>query len=179
MKLLYDIDEIQEQSNNMTLEEKEHLHNMDVFENLYIGVQNAKTSKENYFELIFESKMASQRFRYLIRHLKSRLTNLNNTAFVIEQKFKVARKSFQMSIDAKMNDNAERLDKLMRQFSLISVMFLPLSILTGMWGMNCKVPAAPMEDGTDDNLNCFYILCGVMGGILFGCTLFFKLKGWM
>ena len=177
--MLTDINEIQEQSKNLTIEEKEYLQKMDDFENIYIGVQNAKGSKELYFDSIFESKMASQKFKYLIRHLKSRITNLSNTTFVIERKLTVARKSFEMAIDTKMNDNAERLDKLMRQFSLISAMFLPLATITGMWGMNCKVPFQPQEDGVDDNLDWFYVLCGIMGGILLGCTTFFKLKGWL
>ena len=157
MKLLYDVNEIREQSKNMTIEEKEFLHIVDVFENLYIGVQNAKNSKESYFEKIFESKLASKQFRNLIRHLKSRIINLSNTTFIIERKFTVARNTFQMSIDSKMSENAERLDKLMRQFSLISVMFLPLSLITGMWGMNCKVPYMLQDPETDD-ANWFFVL---------------------
>ena len=157
MKLLYDVNEIREQSKNMTIEEKEFLNIVDVFENLYIGVQNAKNSKESYFEKIFESKLASKQFRNLIRHLKSRIINLSNTTFIIERKFTVARNTFQMSIDSKMSENAERLDKLMRQFSLISVMFLPLSLITGMWGMNCKVPYM-LEDPETDDTNWFFVL---------------------
>ena len=137
LKLLSEINAIQEISTDLNINEKiGFLKRIDAFENLYISTQNAKSSKEEYFEKIIESDMASLEFRFLIRHLKSRMRNLNNTTFIIERKLTLAKSSFQMSIDTKMTENSEKLDKLMRQFSLISVMFLPLTIITGMWGMN-------------------------------------------
>ena len=178
LKLLSEITELQERSKNLGVnEKKEFLQDMDIFENLYIGAVNAKGSKEKYFDKIIGLAKASSQFRFLIRHLKSRMTNLSNTTFVIERKIKIARNSFQMSIDTKMTENAEKLDKLMRQFSLISVMFLPLTVITGMWGMNCKVPYVFGED--TNNLNCFWGLWGAMGGIIVFCTVFFKTMGWM
>ena len=171
LKLLSEINAIQEISTDLNINEKiGFLKRIDAFENLYISTQNAKSSKEEYFEKIIESDMASLEFRFLIRHLKSRMRNLNNTTFIIERKLTLAKSSFQMSIDTKMTENSEKLDKLMRQFSLISVMFLPLTIITGMWGMNWKVPY--MVDDENYNLNCFYTLCGIMGGVIFGWTLF-------
>ena len=178
LKLLNEINEIQEMSHGLDIHQKaEFLKRIDTFENLYISAQNAKSSKEEYFERTIESDMASLEFRFMIRHLKSRMRNLNNTAFVIERKLTLARSTFQMSIDSKMTENSDKLDKLMRQFSMISVMFLPLTVITGMWGMNCKVPYVMSDE--DDNLNCFYSLCGVMGGIIMGWIILFKLKGWM
>ena len=132
---------------------------------MYIAAQNAKSSKEQYFEKIIESETASEDFRFLIRHLSSRMVNLSNTTFVIERKLKLSQNTYQMSVDAKMTESSEKLDKLMRQFSLISVMFLPLTIISGMWGMNCKVPYMNVDE-TTDNLDCFFTLCGVMIGIV-------------
>ena len=177
LKLLNEIQEIQVMSHGLNINQKaDFLKRIDVFENLYISAQNAKSSKEEYFDRIIESDMASLEFRFMVRHLKSRMRNLNNTAFVIERKLTLARSTFQMSIDSKMTENSDKLDKLMRQFSMISVMFLPLTVITGMWGMNCKVPYVIDEE---DNLNCFYALWGVMGGIVIGWIVLFKLKGWM
>ena len=152
------------------------LKRIDVFENLYISAQNAKSSKEEYFEKIIDSDMASLDFRFLIRHLKSRMKNLNNTAFVIERKLTLARSSFQMSIDTKMTENSEKLDKLMRQFSVFRLIFLPLSIITGLWVMKCKVPFYASEV---DNFYCFYTLVGTMVLITICLLTIFKWKGWM
>jgi hypothetical protein len=158
LHLLNEVCEIQEQSRELTMEEEDYLHKIDVFENEYIAAQNAKGSKEQYFEKIIESEMASEDFRFLIRHLSSRMLNLSNTTFVIESKLSLSRNTYQMAVDTKMTENSEKLDKLMRQFSLVSIMFLPLTIITGMWGMNCKVPYMMVDEETDNNLDCFYVL---------------------
>ena len=79
-----------------------------------------------------------------------------------------------MCVDTKMTESSEKLDKLMRQFSIISIIFLPLTILTGTWGMNCKVPYMNINEETN-NLDCFYTLCGAMAGIVIFLLVFFKL----
>jgi len=173
--LLNDVNSIQDESRNQGNGDKmEFLQKMDLFENHYISAQNAKESKHAYFEKIIESELVSLDFRYLIRHLQSRMTNLSNTTFVIERKLTLSRNTFQLGIDTTMAEYSKQLDKLMRKFTLISIMFVPLTIITGMWGMNCKVPYNDV-----DNLDCFYSLCGTMVGILVAFYAFFKYKKWM
>lgn len=113
---------------------------MDLFQNHYIGAQNAKESKRNYFKKIIQSELASLELRYLIRHLKSRMSNLHNTTVIIERKLELARNTFQTSIDANLTEYSRQLDQLMKKFSVVAVMFLPLTLISGMWGMNCTVP---------------------------------------
>ena len=113
---------------------------MDLFQNHYIGAQNAKESKRNYFKKIIQSELASLELRYLIRHLKSRMLNLHNTTVIIERKLELARNTFQTSIDANLTEYSRQLDQLMKKFSVVAVMFLPLTLISGMWGMNCTVP---------------------------------------
>ena len=126
--LLSEVNAIQEQSRGSAFDNKmKYLQRMDVFENHYIGAQNAKESKQNYFDKIIDSQLISIDFRYLIRHLKSRMTNLGMTTFVIERKLTLSRETFQLGIDTKMTEYSEKLDTLMRKFTLISVMFLPLN----------------------------------------------------
>lgn len=135
--LLSEVNAIQHQSNNLKkISKAEFIQKMDTFENHYIGAVYAKDSKAKYFEQIIGSNLASLEFRYLIRHLMSRMTNLNNTNFIIERKLLLARNTFQMTIDTNLTEASENVDKLMRKFSLISIIFLPLTVLTGMWGMN-------------------------------------------
>ena len=158
MVLLNEVCEIQEQSRELTMEDEDYHEKIDIFENMYIVAQNAKSSKEKYFGEIIESETASEDFRFLIRHLSSRMVNLNNTTFVIERKLKLSQNTYQMSIDTKMTESSEKLDKLMRQFSLISVIFLPLNVIAGIWGMNCYVPYRDVDPSVD-NLNCFWGIC--------------------
>mmetsp|Transcript_9913 Transcript_9913/g.11219 ORF Transcript_9913/g.11219 Transcript_9913/m.11219 type:complete len:120 (-) Transcript_9913:61-420(-) len=114
----------------------EFLQKLDLFQNHYIGAQNAKESKRHYFEEIIKSELPSLDFRYLIRHLRSRMTNLHNTTVIIERKLELARNRFLASIDANISDYSRQLDSLMKKFAVIATIFLPLQLISGMWGMN-------------------------------------------
>lgn len=118
---------------------------MDVFQNHFIGAQNAKESKEKFFNQIIESQLPSIEFRYLIRHLKSRMTNLHSTTVIIERKLELARGTFQTTIDANLTEYSKQLDQLMKKFTLVTILFIPLQLISGMWGMNCKVPFQEVE----------------------------------
>jgi hypothetical protein len=139
--LLTEVNIIQEQSRDLGMNSKyEFLQKLDLYQNHYIGAQNAKESKRNYFEEIIKSELPSLEFRYLIRHLKSRMSNLHNTTIIIERKLELARNRFQANIDANLSDYSRQLDSLMKKFSVVAVIFLPLQLISGMWGMNTQVP---------------------------------------
>lgn len=144
--LLTEVNSIQEQSHYLGIGSKlEFLQKIDLFQNLYISAQNAKESKRGYFKKIIDSELPSIEFRYLIRHLKSRMSNLHNTTVIIERKLELARNTFQTAIDANLTDYSRRLDQLMKKFSVIATMFLPLTLISGMWGMNVMVPFQEVE----------------------------------
>lgn len=139
--LLNEVNVIQEQSRHLGVNSKEEFsQKMDLFQNHYIGAQNAKESKSNFFGKIIKSQLPSLEFRYLIRHLISRMSNLHNTTIIIERKLELARNTFQAAVDTNLDAYSRQLDQLMKKYSVVAVMFLPLQLITGMWGMNCKVP---------------------------------------
>lgn len=139
--LLREVNEIQEEVRDLGMNSKhEFLQKLDLFQNHYIGAQNAKESKQNYFDQIISSELPSIEFRFLIRHLKSRMSNLHNTTVIIERKLELSRGRFQANIDANLTDYSRQLDGLMKKFSVTAVIFIPLQLISGIWGMNCKVP---------------------------------------
>lgn len=145
--LLREVNAIQDESTNPTDNNKlRFLRRMDVFENRFIGAQNAKESKRRFFKKIIQSQLPSIEFRYLVRHLKSRMANLHSTAVVIERKLELARNTFQTTIDANLTEYSRKLDQLMKKFTLVAVMFIPLQLISGMWGMNCKVPFQDIDN---------------------------------
>jgi hypothetical protein len=174
-KLLAEVNAIQVQSSNPgNMDKLEFLAKMDVFQNHFIGAQNAKESKSDYFVKIIESQLASLEFRYLIRHLKSRMSNLHNTTVIIERKLELARTTFQTAIDANLTEYSKQLDQLMRKFSVVAVMFLPLQLISGMWGMNCMVPFQDVE-----NTWPFYGLTIAMVMIVVVFWVIFKRLKWL
>jgi Mg2+ and Co2+ transporter CorA len=64
------------------------------------------------------------------------MTNLHSTTVIIERKLELARNTFQTSIDASLTDYSRGLDRLMKKFAIIATIFLPLQLISGIWGMN-------------------------------------------
>jgi len=78
-----------------------------------------------------------------------------------------------MALDAYLSATSNRLNEVMRALTLISTIFLPLTFLTGLWGMNFDViPINQHPLG-------FYIIVG--GSVLVGVVMFvfFKFKKWI
>ena len=168
--LLQEVNVIQLQSRDLGVDSKfEFLQKMDMFQNHYIGAQNAKESKRRYFDDIIKSELPSLEFRYLIRHLKSRMGNLHNTTVIIERRLELARNRFLASIDANISNYSRDLDALMKKFAVIATLFLPLQLISGMLGMNIKVPFQ-----NTDSTWPFWALTGLMIIGIIGFWLMFK-----
>ena len=175
--LLNEINSIQSEWKEIDESNKiEFLSKIELVENHLINADNAKTSKSKYYEKIISSSLASVELRYLIRHLISRMSNLDNTENIIERKIELTKSNFHLIIDTKTSDASSALNNQMRMFTLLSLMFLPLNVITGMWGMNCKVPFF-VDDV--DNLNAFYTLASIMIFFIVFWFFFYKLKGWI
>ena len=43
-------------------------------------------------------------------------------------------------VDSKLNDNGTKLNDIMKCFTIIQIIFIPFSLISGIWGMNVEVP---------------------------------------
>jgi len=78
-----------------------------------------------------------------------------------------------MALDAYLSATSNRLNEVMRALTLISTIFLPLTFLTGLWGMNfSSIPIASNSLG-------FYIIVAASVLIGVGMFVFFKYKKWI
>lgn len=64
-------------------------------------------------------------------------------------------------------------NEIMKTFTVLAFIFLPLTFITGLFGMNTR--ATPILGNTYD----FWIVVGMMLGVGFVCVLYFKRKGWL
>jgi magnesium transporter len=69
---------------------------------------------------------------------------------------------------------SNRLNQVMKVLTVLSTIFMPLTLLTGMWGMNVTLPHLPGGDAAQ-----FWWVSGVMVALTTGMLAFFRLKDWI
>jgi magnesium transporter len=77
-------------------------------------------------------------------------------------------------IEAHLSAVSNRLNQVMKVLTVISTIFMPLTVLTGMWGMNVPLPTLPGGDGAQ-----FWWVLGLMlaiSGLMLG---FFRVIRWL
>jgi magnesium transporter len=69
---------------------------------------------------------------------------------------------------------SNRLNQIMKVLTVMSTIFLPLTVLTGMWGMNLTLPRFPGSDGDQ-----FWWVGGIMLAITATMLVAFRRRGWI
>jgi magnesium transporter len=67
---------------------------------------------------------------------------------------------------------AHRTNETFRILTTISLIFLPLTLIASIWGMNVRVPG-------EQDLTGFWIIIGVMVVLLGGAVAYFRRRGWL
>jgi magnesium transporter len=76
-----------------------------------------------------------------------------------------------LSLHGAMMSN--RMNEIMKVLTIMSTIFIPLSFLTGLYGMNfVNIPELQAENG-------YFVLLGVMAVIVVALVFFFRHKGWL
>lgn len=77
-------------------------------------------------------------------------------------------------LDAHLSSISNRLNVVVKVLTVISTIFLPLTVLTGMWGMNIPLPAFPGGAAVQ-----FWWVAGVMAGIATLMLAVFRRNRWI
>jgi magnesium transporter len=77
-------------------------------------------------------------------------------------------------LDAYLSSQSNRLNQVMKVLTVMSTIFLPLTVLTGLYGMNVRIPHLPGPDGAQ-----FWWIVGMAGGIVTAMLLVFRRRGWL
>ena len=64
------------------------------------------------------------------------------------------------------------LNDVLRVLTAFSVILLPLTLISGIWGMNVGVPG-------QGSVEAFWVVVGIMVVVLSGMLLFFRRRGWL
>ena len=71
-----------------------------------------------------------------------------------------------------MTSMSNRLSEVMKVLTVIGTIFIPLTFLAGVYGMNMKIPEYEWAGAYPT----FWVVCGIVGG---GMTLWFRRRGWL
>lgn len=77
-------------------------------------------------------------------------------------------------LDAHLSSISNRLNTVMQVLTVMSTIFLPLTVLTGMWGMNVELPVFPGGAALQ-----FWWVAGIMASISGAMLMFFRRNGWL
>lgn len=77
-------------------------------------------------------------------------------------------------LDAHLSAVSNRLNVVVKVLTVISTIFLPLTVLTGMWGMNIPLPMFPGAEGAQ-----FWWVAGVMIAIAAAMLAVFRWNRWI
>jgi len=69
---------------------------------------------------------------------------------------------------------SNRLNQIMKVLTVMSTIFLPLTVLTGMWGMNIDLPHFPGGAGAQ-----FWWISGIMVAVTGAMLMFFRMNKWI
>jgi magnesium transporter len=77
-------------------------------------------------------------------------------------------------LDAHLSAVSNQLNSVMKVLTIFSTVFMPLTVFTGMWGMNIPLPSFPGSDAVQ-----FWWVFGIMIAVSLGMLAFFRRKGWI
>jgi len=77
-------------------------------------------------------------------------------------------------LDAHLTNVSNRLNEVMKVLTVVSTIFMPLTVLSGMWGMNVPLPHFPGGDAAQ-----FWGLAAVMALIAVVMLAFFRRRRWI
>lgn len=77
-------------------------------------------------------------------------------------------------LDAHLSSVSNQLNSVMKVLTIIATLFMPLTVLTGMWGMNVPLPHLPGGEGLQ-----FWWVAAIMVTLSVGMLWYFRKRGWI
>ncbi|HEY8551080.1 MAG TPA: magnesium transporter CorA family protein [Vicinamibacterales bacterium] len=113
-----------------------------------------------------EFPLISESLSYRFRDVYDHLVRLSDEAALFHDRVSAL-------LDAQLSFTSNRLNEVMKTLTIISTVFLPLTVLTGMFGMNVALPRFPGGDAAQ--FWWIFALMGAMSGLLLWI---FNRAGW-
>ncbi len=109
----------------------------------------------------------SNEMAYRFRDVYDHLVRISDEAMIFQDRVTGI-------LDAHLSAVSNRLNAVMKVLTVMSTIFMPLTVLTGMWGMNIPLPVFPGGEHAQ-----FWWLLGMMAAVTGGMLAYFRGRGWV
>eukprot|EP01091_Cochliopodium_minus_P012445 TRINITY_DN3767_c0_g1_i2.p1 TRINITY_DN3767_c0_g1~~TRINITY_DN3767_c0_g1_i2.p1 ORF type:complete len:440 (-),score=96.22 TRINITY_DN3767_c0_g1_i2:2-1321(-) len=107
-------------------------------------------------------------------HIDFAIDSLKENEYILRQ----IRDSYLTALSLKLSDESTEMNNIMKRFTAVSTIMLPLTLIAGIFGMNIKVPFVGSET-RHDNLHAFWIMMALMTAGSIFLLVIFKIKKWV
>jgi magnesium transporter len=114
-----------------------------------------------------EFSQISEPLSYRFRDVHDHLVRLADEAMYFQERISSL-------LDAHLSNVSNQLNGIMKVLTIISTVFMPLTVLTGMYGMNVHLPHLPGGDAAQ-----FWWITGMMLAVIGAMLVFFRKQGWI
>ena len=77
-------------------------------------------------------------------------------------------------LDAHLSNVSNRLNEVMKVLTVVATIFMPLTLLTGIWGMNVPLPRFPGSEAAQ-----FWWVFGIMTAVVVLMLAIFRRRRWI
>lgn len=109
----------------------------------------------------------SETLAYRFRDVYDQLVRMSEDAILLQERATGL-------VDAHLSNQSNRLNQVMKVLTVISTIFMPLSVLTGLWGMNVGLPLLPGGEPAQ-----FWWIAGVMTVVILIMLAMFRRLRWL
>jgi len=114
-----------------------------------------------------EFPFISEQIAYRFRDVHDHLVRLSDEAVFFQDRISSI-------LDAHLSAVSNQLNTVMKVLTILSTIFMPLTVLTGMWGMNIPLPHFPGGEAVQ-----FWWIAGLMLAISSIMLFFFRRRHWI
>jgi len=114
-----------------------------------------------------EFPIIGEALAYRFRDVHDHLVRLSDEAMFFQDRITSI-------LDAHLSAVSNQLNSVMKVLTIIATLFMPMTVLTGVYGMNVPLPHLPGGEGAQ-----FWWVMGIMLGMSVAMLLYFRLKKWI
>jgi magnesium transporter len=114
-----------------------------------------------------EFSQISESLSYKFRDVHDHLVRLSDEAVYFQDRISSL-------LDAHLSNVSNQLNSVMKVLTIISTIFMPMTVLTGMYGMNVPLPHLPGGEHAQ-----FWWIVGIMGAVTAVMLTFFRRRHWL